>query len=161
MNVVQEKVDKLNAILKVQINSDDYQSKVKNTLEKYRKTAKVPGFRPGHVPLGMIQKQYGKTVLAEELNKISNDGLYKFIQDEKLEILGNPIPVQDDTFKGDLDNPADFEFSYEIGFCLRSNSVVNPTVYEPMSSGIGFFPHEPPQLPAQPIADSPGSSIIS
>jgi trigger factor len=116
MNVVQEKVDKLNAILKVQINSDDYQSKVKTTLEKYRKTAKVPGFRPGHVPLRMIQKQYGKTVLAEELNKISNDGLYKFIQDEKLEILGNPIPVQDDTFKGDLDNPADFEFSYEIGF---------------------------------------------
>ena len=116
MNVVQEKVDKLNAILKVQINSDDYQSNVKTALEKYRKTAKIPGFRPGHVPLGMIQKQYGKSVLAEELNKISNDGLYKFIQDEKLEILGNPIPVQEDTFKGDLDNPSDFEFSYEVGF---------------------------------------------
>ena len=116
MNVVQEKVDKLNAILKVQISSEDYQSKVKTTLEKYRKNAKIPGFRPGHVPLGMIKKQYGKSVLAEELNKISNDGLYKFIQDEKLEILGNPIPVENDTFKGDLDNPADFEFSYEIGF---------------------------------------------
>lgn len=116
MNVVQEKVDKLNAILKVQIKSDDYQSKVKSTLEDYRKKAKVPGFRPGHVPLGMIKKQYGKSVLAEELNKISNDGLYKYIQDESIEILGNPIPLQDDTFKGDLDNPTDFEFAYEIGF---------------------------------------------
>jgi len=115
MNVVQEKVDKLNAILKVQIQADDYQSKVKSTLEDYRKKAKVPGFRPGHVPLGMIKKQYGKNVLAEELNKISNDGLYKYIQDESIEILGNPIPLQDDTFKGDLDNPTDFEFSYEIG----------------------------------------------
>jgi len=115
MNVVQEKADKLNAILKVQIQADDYQSKVKSTLEDYRKKAKVPGFRPGHVPLGMIKKQYGKNVLAEELNKISNEGLYKYIQDESIEILGNPIPLQDDTFKGDLDNPTDFEFSYEIG----------------------------------------------
>jgi trigger factor len=116
MNVVQEKVNKLNAILKVEIKSEDYQSKVKTTLEKYRKTAKVPGFRPGHVPFGMIQKQYGKTVLADELNKLSNDGLYKFIKDENLEILGNPIPLEENTFKGDLDNPSDFEFSYEIGF---------------------------------------------
>jgi trigger factor len=116
MNVVKEKVNKLNAILKVEIKSEDYQSKVKSTLEKYRKTAKVPGFRPGHVPFGMIQKQYGKTVLADELNKLSNDGLYKFIKDENLEILGNPIPLEENTFKGDLDNPSDFEFSYEIGF---------------------------------------------
>jgi len=116
MNVVQENVDKLSAILKVEIKSEDYQSKVKTTLEKYRKTAKIPGFRPGHVPFGMIEKQYGKSVLAEELNKISNDGLYQFIKEENLEILGNPIPLENETFKGDLDNPSDFEFSYEIGF---------------------------------------------
>ena len=116
MNVVQEKVNKLNAILKVEIKSEDYQAKVKSTLEKYRKTAKIPGFRPGHVPFGMIQKKYGKTVLADELNKLSNDGLYKYIKDENLEILGNPIPLEENTFKGDLDNPSDFEFSYEIGF---------------------------------------------
>ena len=116
MNVVQEKVNKLNAILKVEIKSEDYQAKVKSTLEKYRKTAKIPGFRPGHVPFGMIQKKYGKTVLADELNKLSNDGLYKYIKDENLEILGNPIPSAENNFKGDLDNPSDFEFSYEIGF---------------------------------------------
>ena len=116
MNVVQEKVNKLNAILKVEIKSEDYQSKVKKTLEKYRKDAKVPGFRPGKVPFGIIQKQYGKTVLADELNKLSNDGLYNYIKEENLEILGNPIPLEENTFKGDLDNPSDFEFSYEIGF---------------------------------------------
>lgn len=116
MNVVQENVDKLSAILKVEIKSKDYQSKVKTTLEKYRKTAKIPGFRPGHVPFGMIQKQYGKSVLAEELNKISNDGVHQFIKEENLDILGNPIPLENETFKGDLDNPSDFEFAYEIGF---------------------------------------------
>ena len=116
MKVLQESVDKLNAVLKVEIKSEDYQKNVKASLEKYRKSAKVPGFRPGKVPFGMIQKQYGKSVLAEELNKLANDSLYKFITDEKLEILGNPIPTEDETFKGDMENPGDFEFAYEIGF---------------------------------------------
>ena len=116
MKVLQQSVDKLNAILKVEIKTEDYQNIVKASLEKHRKAAKVPGFRPGKVPLGMIQKQYGKSVLAEELNKIANDSLYKYITEEKLEILGNPIPTQDETFKGDMENPGDFEFAYEIGF---------------------------------------------
>jgi len=116
MKVLQESVDKLNAVLKVEIKSEDYQNIVKASLEKYRKSAKVPGFRTGKVPFGMIQKQYGKSVLAEELNKLANDSLYKFIKEEKLEILGNPIPTADETFKGDMENPGDFEFAYEIGF---------------------------------------------
>ena len=116
MKVLQQSVDKLNAILKVEIKPEDYQNKVKASLEKYRKSAKVRGFRPGKVPFGMIQKQYGKSVLAEELNKLANDSLYKYITEEKLEILGNPIPTADETFKGDMENPGDFEFSYEIGF---------------------------------------------
>ena len=116
MKVLQQSVDKLNAILKVEIKSEDYQNIVKASLEKHRKSAKVPGFRPGKVPLGMIQKQYGKSVLAGELNKMANDTLYKYITEEKLEILGNPIPTANETFKGDMENPGDFEFSYEIGF---------------------------------------------
>jgi trigger factor len=116
MKVLQQSVDKLNAILKVEIKSEDYQNKVKASLEKYRKSAKVPGFRPGKVPFGMIEKQYGKSVLAEELNKLANDSLYKYITEEKLEILGNPIPTADEKFKGDMENPGDFEFAYEIGF---------------------------------------------
>ena len=80
MNVTRHDLDALNAVLKVKIEQADYQSKVKAALEKYRKTAKVPGFRSGHVPFGLIQKQYGKAVLADELNRIVNDGLYKFIE---------------------------------------------------------------------------------
>ena len=75
MNVIRQDVDALNAVLKVEIAPGDYQGKVKSSLEKYRKTAKIPGFRPGHVPAGLIQKQYGKSVLAEELNKLVNDAL--------------------------------------------------------------------------------------
>ena len=103
MKVLQQSVDKLNAILKVEIKSEDYQNKVKTSLEKYRKSAKVPGFRPGKVPFGMIEKQYGKSVLAEELNKLANDSLYKYITEEKLEILGNPIPTEDEKFKMEWD----------------------------------------------------------
>lgn len=116
MNVIREDVDALNAILKVQVAQEDYQSKVKASLEKYRKTAKIPGFRPGHVPMSMIQKQYGNAVLADTLNKVVNDSLYGFINENKIEILGNPIPVENaNGVKGDFNNPAEFEFSYEIG----------------------------------------------
>ena len=85
MNVIRQDVDALNAILKVEIAPTDYQAKVKSTLEKHRKTAKIPGFRPGHVPMSFIQKQFGRTVLADELNKVVNDALYKFIEQNKLE----------------------------------------------------------------------------
>ncbi len=115
MNVIRQDVDALNAVLKVQVTPADYQNKVKNTLEKYRKTAKIPGFRPGHIPMALVQKQYGKAVLAEELNKIVNDALYGFINENKIDILGNPIPKEGSDVVGDFDKPADFEFEYEIG----------------------------------------------
>ena len=115
MIITRENVDALNATLQVKITAADYSDKVKNALEKYRKTAKIPGFRPGNVPMGMIQKQYGKTVLAEELNKLANDGVYNFITENKIEILGNPIPKSDAEVKGDFNAPSDFEFTFEIG----------------------------------------------
>jgi trigger factor len=115
MNVIRQDVDALNAVLKVQVTPADYQNKVKNSLEKYRKTAKIPGFRPGHIPMALVQKQYGKSVLAEELNKIVNDALYGFITENKIDILGNPIPKEGVEVVGDFDKPADFEFEYEIG----------------------------------------------
>ena len=88
MNVIREDVDALNAILKVDVQPADYEAKVKETLNKYRKTAKIPGFRPGHVPMGLIQKQYGKVVLSEELNKVVNGALQNFIAENKIEIPG-------------------------------------------------------------------------
>ena len=115
MNVTRVDVDSLNAIIKVEVVPADYEGQVKETLDKYRKTAKIPGFRPGHVPFGLVQKQYGKSVLSEELNKVINESLQKFIVDNKIDILGNPIPKGEGAFKGDFDKPGDFEFEYEIG----------------------------------------------
>ncbi|MFM6935850.1 MAG: trigger factor family protein, partial [Flavobacteriales bacterium] len=103
MNITRQEVDAQNAILKVNIAPEDYQGKVKASLEKYRKTAKIPGFRPGNVPMALIQKQVGRSVLAEELNKLTNDALYRYRLDEKLEILGNPIPKEGEGMTGSFE----------------------------------------------------------
>ncbi len=115
MKITRQEIDAQNGVLKVEIDAADYQGKVKAALDKYRKTAKIPGFRPGHVPAGLIQKQFGKSILAEELNKITNDALYRFIIDEKLDILGNPLPIENGV-EGNFDQPDNFTFSYEIGY---------------------------------------------
>ena len=116
MNITRQEVDAQNAVVIVNIAPADYQGKVNASLEKYRKTAKIPGFRPGNIPMAIIQKQVGKTVLAEELNKLTNDALYRYISEEKLEILGNPIPKAEDGMTGNFDQPENFEFSFEIGY---------------------------------------------
>ncbi|MFT4601305.1 MAG: trigger factor [Arenicella sp.] len=115
MNVVEEKIDELNAILRVKITAEDYAEKVDQTLKDYRKQANMPGFRPGKTPMGLIKKKYGKSVLAEELNKAVNESLHNFITSNNLNVLGNPLPKADEEVKGDFENPADFEFTYEIG----------------------------------------------
>jgi trigger factor len=115
MKITRENVDATNAVLTVQISPADYQNKVKAALEKHRKAAKMQGFRPGHVPMSLIEKQHGKTALAEVLNKLVNDSLYNFISENKIEVLGNPIPSEKEPVKGDFAQPAEFEFTYEIG----------------------------------------------
>jgi trigger factor len=115
MNVIQENVDALNAILKIQITPEDYKESVDKSLKNYRKTANIPGFRKGNVPMSYVQKRFGKSVLAEEMNKVINKSLHDYIEEKELNILGNPLPKANSTEKGDWDNPADFEFEYEIG----------------------------------------------
>ena len=115
MNVTRENVDDLNAILKVKVVPADYEAKVNSALENYRKQANIPGFRKGKVPMGMVKKQYGPAVLGEELNKVVNDKLYNYISENDLNILGNPIPKEGTDVIGDFNNPADFEFDFEIG----------------------------------------------
>ncbi|MFT6190837.1 trigger factor [Polaribacter sp.] len=112
MNITRENVDALNAIVKVDIVADDYQATVTEKLTDYRKKADVPGFRKGHVPMGMIKKQYGKSIMMEEVNKLLQDSLNKFITAEKLDILGNPIPRIKDDFNWDADT---FTFEFELG----------------------------------------------
>lgn len=115
MNITRNNVDELNATLTVTIEKNDYQEKVDKTLTDLRKKANLPGFRKGKVPMGIIKKQHGRAVLGDELNRIVNESLYKYIEEQDLEILGNPLPKNDIEIKGDFDNPDTFEFVYEIG----------------------------------------------
>lgn len=121
MNVIREEVNAQTALLTVQVSPADYQGKVTTSLEKYRKQAKIPGFRPGKVPMGLIQKQYGRPVLAEEMNKLVSQALQNYVLENKLDILGSPIPKEDAEVKGDFEQPGDFEFTYEIGYSPTIN----------------------------------------
>ncbi|MFT5102626.1 MAG: trigger factor [Candidatus Latescibacterota bacterium] len=112
MNITKKDIDKLNAVVTVEISKDDYASKVKSILENYRKTANIPGFRKGHVPMGMVQKQYGKAVLLEEVNKLLQESLHKFLTEEKLNVLGNPIPKNEADINWDVE---DFSFAFDLG----------------------------------------------
>lgn len=112
MNITKENVDALNAVVKVDIVADDYQEKVAKVLTDYRKKADIPGFRKGHVPMGMIKKQYGQSVMIDEVNKLIQDSLNKFLTEEKLDILGNPLPRINEDFNWDADT---FTFEFELG----------------------------------------------
>lgn len=112
MNITKKDIDSLNAVLTVEISKDDYADKVKSILTNYRKTANIPGFRKGHVPMGMVQKQYGTAVLVEEVNKLLQENLHKFLTEEKLDVLGNPLPKNE----GDIDwKSDDFVFEFDLG----------------------------------------------
>ena len=115
MDIKQEKIDELNALLRVKVSPEDYNEKVDETLKNYRKQANVPGFRAGKVPMGIIKKKYGPSVVAEEVNKVINNALYEHITNEKIDILGNPMPKEDLDNNIDWANPAEMEFTYEIG----------------------------------------------
>jgi len=116
MNITKENIDALNAVVKVDIVADDYQEKVTKVLTDYRKKADIPGFRKGHVPMGMIKKQYGKSIMIDEVNKLLQDSLNKFITEEKLDILGNPLPRVQDDFNWDADT---FSFEFELGLAPK------------------------------------------
>ncbi|MCG1037287.1 trigger factor [Polaribacter sargassicola] len=112
MNITKENIDALNAVVKVDIVAEDYQPKVTKLLTDYRKKADVPGFRKGHVPMGMIKKQYGKSIMIDEVNKLLQDSLNKYITEEKLDILGNPLPRVQEDFNWDAEA---FSFEFELG----------------------------------------------
>jgi trigger factor len=112
MNITRENIDELNAVVKVNIAKEDYSDKVDNILKDYRKTANIPGFRKGHVPMGMVKKQYGKSVLVDEVNKMLQDALNKYLTEEKLDVLGNPLPKEQEDFNWDQDN---YSFEFELG----------------------------------------------
>ena len=113
MNIVREDKNDLTAVLKVQITEKDYSEKVENTLKDYRKKARIDGFRPGKVPAGLVKKMYGKGILIEEVNKLISESLTNYIRDEKLNILGEPLPSKDQKTI-DFDTDSEFEFLFDI-----------------------------------------------
>jgi trigger factor len=115
MNITRENIDDLNAVLKVQIDKADYEEKVETVLKDYRKKATVKGFRPGMVPIGLVKKMYGRAIQIDEINKLVTDNIQKYITDEKLEILGDPIPKTDEHEHFDFDTQENFTFSFELG----------------------------------------------
>ncbi|MBK8881533.1 MAG: trigger factor [Bacteroidales bacterium] len=115
MNITRENIDDLNTVLKVEIKKPDYEEKVENVLKDYRKKANIKGFRPGMVPIGLVKKMYGRAVQIDEINKIVTENIQKYIADEKLEILGDPLPKTDEQEIIDFDTQEDFTFSFELG----------------------------------------------
>ena len=113
MNITRENIDALNAILKVEIAREDYEEKVDTVLKDYKKKATIKGFRPGKVPFGMIKKMYGPGVEVEEINKLVSESVSNYIAGENIEILGDPLPVQNEDI--DFENRESFELSFEIG----------------------------------------------
>jgi trigger factor len=112
MNITRNNVDALNAIVTVEVSKTDYTEKVEKVLADYRKNAAIKGFRKGTVPMSLIQKQYGKAILLEEVNKLLQDNLNKYLVAEKLDILGNPLPKVTEDFNWDVE---DYKFEFELG----------------------------------------------
>lgn len=112
MKITKEDIDALNSVVKIDITANDYQEKVDTQLHDYRKKANIPGFRKGHVPMSLVKKQYGKSVMIDEVNKLLQESLNKFLVEEKLDVLGNPLPKMKENFSWDEDQ---FTFEFELG----------------------------------------------
>ncbi len=112
MQITRKDLDALNSTLTITLEQNDFAEKVLKVLNDYRKNANIPGFRKGHVPMGMIRKQYETPVTADEVNKILQENLNKYINDEKLELLGNPLPKMQEEINWKADT---LNFDFELG----------------------------------------------
>jgi len=115
MEVKQEKKDELNALISIKLSSEDYKDQVETLLKQHKKNAKMQGFRPGMVPMGMIKKMYGKSAIAEEVNKILQEKLNQHIEENNLDVLGQPLPQQGSDVEFDAHKYPDIEFTYKLG----------------------------------------------
>ena len=113
MNVSQENTSKVSALIKIDIVKADYEEKVEKALRTYRQKANIPGFRKGMAPMGMIKKMVGKSILLEEINKLVSESLYNYIKDNKMNILGEPLPSESQA-EIDFDKQEDFSFLFDV-----------------------------------------------
>ncbi|MDX1283836.1 MAG: trigger factor family protein, partial [Draconibacterium sp.] len=114
MNVTRENIDNVNAVINIAIEKADYEKQVADVLKDYRQKASIPGFRPGKAPAGLIKKKFGTAVLIEEVNKLLSQNLSKYLVDEKLPILGEPLPNEEKQKNIDWEKDETFEFAFDI-----------------------------------------------
>lgn len=115
MNITRENTGELTATVRIEILKQDYEEKVIRQLKDFQHKANIPGFRPGKVPVGLVRKMYGKAIVAEEVNKVISESLAQYIQDEKLEVLGNPLPNGEKNHDYTFEAEQDFEFFFDMG----------------------------------------------
>jgi len=115
MEIIKDQIDELNANIKIQLTTEDYNPKVEASLKDIKKKANMKGFRPGMVPMGLVKKMYGQSVILDEVNKLVSESLTKYITDEKLNIIGEPIPSEKQQTPIDFDTQKEFEFIFDIG----------------------------------------------
>lgn len=125
MDIVRNDIDALNATVTVRVAPEDYETIVEKTLKEQQKRAEIKGFRKGKVPMGMIKKLYGTAILVDEVNKLVTNNLYKYIVDNNVEILGEPLPNESEQAEIDWKKDTEFAFSYDLG--LSPEIKVNAT----------------------------------
>jgi len=115
MNITRENIDELNVVIRIKVEKEDYEERLHNVLGDFRRKARIDGFRPGKVPFGLISKMYRKPALIEEVNKILSESITKYLIDENLNILGEPLPNEQEQNQIDWDNQTEFNFAFDIG----------------------------------------------
>jgi trigger factor len=124
-NVTRENLGELNDKIIVTLSKEDYLPDFEKSLKKYAKTANIPGFRKGMIPVGLIKKMYGQSVFSEEIMRQVEKSLFDYLQNEKLDIFAQPLPVEQTTPALDMNNPSDYSFAFEIG--LKPNVSIDVT----------------------------------
>lgn len=114
MNISLENIDKVSAVLTIKMEKADYAERVEKALKDYRRKASLPGFRPGQVPMALLKKRFGKDITAEEVNKLLGEKLYAYIKDNKLNVLGEPLPSEGRQQNIDFDTMEEFSFAFDI-----------------------------------------------
>ena len=114
MKITFDCADKINGLLTMTVEPADYQEQVEKTLKSYRKKAQVPGFRPGMVPMGLIKKQYGTAVKVDEVNKLMGEKLYEYIRENKIQMLGEPLPNEEKQVPQDFEKDGELTFVFDI-----------------------------------------------
>ena len=114
MNISYDNSSKVSGVLTVAMEKADYQERVDKTLKSYRKKANIPGFRQGQVPMGLIKKQFGMSVVADEVNKLLGEKIYDYIKENKIQMLGEPMPNEEKQKPVDFEKEENFEFIFDI-----------------------------------------------